>query len=76
MGEITMGTLYEGDTNDDNVVEGLDYSTVVMCFGKSVTDPAAPPQTPWCDFNNDSAVTGLDYSRLLANFGKYGSDME
>lgn len=44
--EIIIGGLSEGDTNDDNVVEGLDYSTVVMCFGKAVTDGNAPAPDP------------------------------
>jgi len=73
--EVDLGTLLEGDVNGDNMVTGLDYSAVIMCFGYAVDDPQAPVPTPRCDFNNDGYVTGLDYSAVIMNFGLGGADI-
>jgi hypothetical protein len=74
--EVDLGTLVEGDVNGDNMVTGIDYSAVIMCFGYAVGDPGAPGPTPNCDFNNDGFVTGLDYSAIIMNFGLGGADIE
>ncbi len=74
--EVNLGTLIEGDVNGDNVVTGMDYSGVIMCFGYAVDNTAAPEPTPNCDFNNDGYITGIDYSGLIMNFGLGGADIE
>jgi hypothetical protein len=75
MGAVSMGTLYEGDTDDNNVVDGRDYSTVVLCYQTYTDHEPTLPQSQFCDFNNDGVVMGEDYSRLLANFLKKGADI-
>ncbi len=74
--EVDIGTLIEGDVNGDNMVTGLDYSAVIMCFGYEVSNPSSPEPTPMCDFNNDGYATGLDYSAVIMNFGLGGADIE
>ena len=74
--EVSLGTLIEGDVNGDNMVTGMDYSAIIMCFGYEVDDPLAPAPTPRCDFNNDGYVTGMDYSAIIMNFGLGGADIE
>jgi len=45
--------------NGDNVVNGIDLSSLLAAWGNNV--PAA-------DFNSDGTVNGIDLTTLLANW--------
>lgn len=60
---VGLGTLIEGDANNDNAVGILDYSMLYSTFDSS--GPAA-------DFNQDGIVNILDYSLLYANYDRTG----
>jgi len=66
---VALGTLLEGDANNDNYVTLLDFSILVstygVCQGMGGYDDRA-------DFNEDSCVTLLDFSLLATNFGQSG----
>lgn len=57
------GELLEGDANDDNRIDILDYS---ILFGSFWTG------NPHTDFNQDGNVDTLDYSLLWTNFWETG----
>nr|MBC7244149.1 carboxypeptidase regulatory-like domain-containing protein [Chloroflexota bacterium] len=61
---IDFGTLLEGDANNNNCVDMLDFVILRSKFG-STTDLRA-------DFNQDGVVDMLDFVRLRANFGRCG----
>jgi hypothetical protein len=61
---INLGTLLEGDANDDNYVNINDFSLLASGF--------YPMYDARADFNEDGVVNINDFSLLAANFGKYG----
>jgi hypothetical protein len=67
---IPLGTLVEGDANNDNVVSILDFSALAASFSKS---SGAPGYNPSADFDQDGTVSMLDFSRLATNFGQTGA---
>jgi parallel beta-helix repeat protein len=67
---VNVGTLLEGDANDDNCVTILDFSKLAGTFGKCEGDSGFDSQA---DFNQDGCVTILDFSLLAANFGQCGA---
>ena len=73
---VNLGALIEGDANGDNIVDEIDYSGVIWCFGYAVDNPEAPWGTPNCDFNNDGYVDEIDYSGVVINFGLSGADIQ
>ena len=60
---VFMGVLLEGDANDDNRVDIVDFSLFRVNFGR----PSATG-----DFNGDGFVDIEDFSLLRGNFGLYG----
>jgi hypothetical protein len=60
---VDFGTLLEGDANDDNFIDIVDFSIWKSLFGTS--DPTA-------DFNNDGIVDIVDFSMWKVNFGQSG----
>ncbi|MBL8130957.1 MAG: carboxypeptidase regulatory-like domain-containing protein [Anaerolineae bacterium] len=67
---VILGTLLEGDANDNNVVNITDFSILAQAFGQSVGDAGYDARA---DFTNDSRVTILDFSLLALNFGLSGA---
>ena len=63
---VDFGTLFEGDANDDNLIDIVDFSIWKSLFGGS--DPTA-------DFNNDGLVDIVDFSMWKVNFGKTGDPL-
>ncbi len=61
--DLDLGTLWEGDANDDDVVDITDFSILRLVF--ATTDGRA-------DFNQDGIVDILDFSLLRSNFAKHG----
>ena len=64
-----VGTLREGDANNDNYVTLVDFSILVATFARCTGDPGYDARA---DFNGDACVTLLDFSLLATNFGAAG----
>ncbi|MGQ9493536.1 MAG: hypothetical protein ACUVR2_07215 [Anaerolineae bacterium] len=62
--DVDFGTLIEGDANNNNCVEMLDFVILRSKFG-STTDLRA-------DFNQSGVVDMLDFVLLRVNFGRCG----
>lgn len=60
--------LLAGDVNNDGVVNTLDYSAVIDCFGPKKNAPTCTNKSSDIDFNG--AVDGIDYNIVVRNFGK------
>ena len=73
---VNLGTLIEGDTNHDNIVDEIDYSMILLHFGQSAGTMESPTSAATCDFNGDGWVDEIDYSIILMTFGQYGVDIE
>jgi len=67
---LNLGVLREGDANDDNTVNILDFSTLASTFGKCQSTADYDDQP---DFNEDDCVTILDFSLLATNFTQMGA---
>jgi hypothetical protein len=68
---INFGTLLEGDANDDNSVDLLDFSILLATYNKFLGNAGYDPRA---DFNNDDAVDLLDFSLLLPNYNLNGEE--
>ncbi|MEI7847763.1 MAG: SBBP repeat-containing protein [Chloroflexota bacterium] len=66
---LDFGTLLEGDANDDNSVDMLDFSLLSSTYNKCSGDVGYDDRA---DFNEDQCVDTLDYSLLLENIGAVG----
>lgn len=60
---VDFGTLWEGDADNSNAIDGLDYDVLTSAFWGH--DARA-------DFNVDSLVNIVDYALLYSNFGRIG----
>jgi hypothetical protein len=58
-----FGILLEGDANDDNLIDIVDFSIWKSLFGESDTN---------ADFNDDGLVDIVDFSIWKKNFGETG----
>jgi hypothetical protein len=67
---LDVGILYEGDANNNNYVNILDFSILASAFGTCEGEPDFEPRA---DFNGDGCITILDFSLLASNFGQGGS---
>jgi hypothetical protein len=68
---IDFGTLLEGDANNDNSVDLLDFSILLATYNKFIGDTGYDPRA---DFNGDDGVDLLDFSILLLNYNVYGDE--
>ena len=66
---IDFGVLLEGDANNDNTVDLLDFSVLLSTYNKIVGDPGYDARA---DFNGDDVVDLLDFSILLPNYNTDG----
>ena len=66
---FTLGTLKEGDSNNDNYVNATDFSLLAASYGKCL---GTTGYNDYTDYNNDNCVTGADFSLLAANYGLGG----
>jgi hypothetical protein len=67
---VPVGTLFEGDADDDNCVGILDFSILASTFGKCESDSGFDARA---DFNQNACVMIQDFSLLAANFGQCGA---
>ncbi|MFH1833355.1 MAG: dockerin type I domain-containing protein [Candidatus Levyibacteriota bacterium] len=74
--EISMRLQYPGDSNNDNMINGLDYNPVYECFGKTTASPNCGHEG--ADLNgdgiNDSLAQGnvKDLRIYLYGWGQSG----
>ena len=66
---IALGTLREGDANDDDCVNITDFSFLKLSFAKCAGNEGF---NPGADFNEDGCVNISDFSLLRMNFGECG----
>ncbi len=66
---VDMGTLQEGDCNNNGFVNIADFFIFLPSFGKSPPDPA---YNPMADFNRGGFVNIADFFIFLPNFGDVG----
>ncbi len=64
LNQVELGTLREGDSNNDDKVSIIDFSILAAGF--------SPGYDARADFNQDGQVTIIDFSRLASNFGLRG----
>jgi hypothetical protein len=67
---VEMGTLREGDANNDNCVTVVDFNVLRSSYGKTVGDPGYDARA---DFNADRLVNVSDYSLLRTVYGSCGA---
>jgi len=65
-----IGALREGDTDNNNIVNILDFSLLAASFGKT---SAQGGYNGAADFNGDNIVNINDFSLLATNFGQTGA---
>ncbi len=68
---INLGELREGDADDDNCVDLVDFSILATTYALGQGDPGFDPRA---DFNGDGWITLLDFSLLVTNFGVCGEE--
>lgn len=66
---VNLGTIVNGDANQDNVINILDFSILATAYGKSESDPGYDRRA---DFNNSRRIDILDFSILATNYGRSG----
>jgi hypothetical protein len=64
---LNMGILLEGNANDDNIINMLDFSTLATSFG---TSSGVAGYDPRADFDRNGQVNMLDFSLLASNYSK------
>jgi len=67
---FSFGVFREGDADDNNLVNILDFSLLATSFGKAAADVGFNATT---DFNEDDIVNINDFSLLATNFGQEGA---
>jgi len=66
---VDMGTLLEGDTDNDNDVDANDASVVNVAFGSV---PSSGNWDPRADLNGDGVVNATDMGLVAMNYGQTG----
>jgi hypothetical protein len=66
---IDLGTLREGDANDDNFTMIIDFSILAATFGICEGDEGADSRA---DGGGDGCIAIIDFSLLASNFGQSG----
>ena len=66
---VDMGTLLEGDIDNDNDVDANDASVVNLAFGST---PASANWDPRADLNGDGVVDATDMGLIATNYGQVG----
>jgi hypothetical protein len=66
---IDMGTLLEGDADDDNRVSSADFTLLRLAYFTAEGDPGFDPST---DFDEDDRIRSSDFALLRGNYPKTG----
>ncbi len=67
---VDFGTLREGDANDDNCVQLVDFSILATSFGTCTGDSGFDARA---DFDLSGCTVLVDFSLLAANFSQCGA---
>ena len=68
-GVVDLGTMLEGDANNDDKINIIDFSVLRGGFGKCLGVAGWDPRP---DFNGDGCINIRDFSLLRTNFTKQG----
>jgi hypothetical protein len=68
---LNLGTLREGDANNDNAINLLDFSSLASTFAKCEGTAGFDERA---DFNEDGCINLLDFSLLASNFAQIGDN--
>jgi hypothetical protein len=66
---VEMGQMRAGDSNNDNLVNVVDFNVVKNSFGKSSSDPGYDNRADW---TGDRLINILDFNLQKGNFGTVG----
>lgn len=66
---VDLGTLREGDANNDNRVSLVDFSILATAYD---TGPGHPNFDPRADFNENDWIEIADFSLLATNYDTHG----
>ncbi|MFL5734675.1 MAG: hypothetical protein ACJ78Q_16055, partial [Chloroflexia bacterium] len=69
---LDLGTMIEGDADNNNCVNALDFIIVKTSFGKSIGQPGYDERA---DFTGDRAVTLQDFNLSRAHFSQCGAPL-
>ncbi len=70
---LSLGTLPTGDSDDNNLVDIVDFSLLRSTFGASATCGTAGSPPPTCaDYDGSSLIDIVDFSLLRSSFGQAG----
>lgn len=64
---VSLGTLLEGNVNNDDRINIADFGILVGSYGKLSTDPA---YNPAADFDGNGIVNIADFSLLSGNYNR------
>lgn len=64
---LNMGTLLEGNANDDNIINILDFGILAASYGKSLGIAGYDARA---DFDRSGLVNIIDFGLLAVNYGK------
>jgi len=64
---LNMGTLLEGNANDDNIINIQDFGILAGSYGKSSGNAGYDARA---DFDRSGLVNIIDFGLLAANYGK------
>jgi hypothetical protein len=67
-------TLVTGDTNGDNMVNALDYNTIIECFSDLLSKTCNDKTRLIADLNDDDKVNQVDYNLLLREISVQNGD--
>lgn len=65
---VNLGTLLEGNSNDDYIISIQDFGILAKTYGKQSTQAEFDARA---DFNRDGLISISDFGLLAANYGKY-----
>jgi hypothetical protein len=73
-GAVLFSDQRDGDVNNEDLVDGEDFSLLRPCFGQLLPRTNDNPNfnCEKANFNRDTVVDGEDFSRLRQNFAKLG----
>lgn len=75
---VPQVAIVNGDINNDNKTDLLDYNILVNCYGikQNTSSCTMPPasQTPGADLDDDGTVDGIDYNLFLRELSVQNGD--
>ncbi len=72
---LPSATLVAGDVNNDDVLNALDYNTILGCYSDTEPPTACDSATGWrADLNDDGKVNQVDYNLFLRELSVKNGD--